>query len=160
MGAARAIRSTDTTAIADLVVVGSKPARAHELHLAGASWHAIATELHYASAKVAQMAVHAYLEKSAVDQGLERRREAFALELARLDKLQAAVWDYALNGDLRAIVVVLKISAQRTALWGFGGRDNTMTEQPRTVVIVDGDGPEYIAKLKLLIAQQESETVR
>jgi hypothetical protein len=47
--------------------------RAHQLRLAGLPWAEVATQTGYASARVAQMAVSAYLQKAALGEAAEQR---------------------------------------------------------------------------------------
>lgn len=82
------------------VVARGRAEQAHRLHLSGMPWEDIATEVGYASGRVAAMSVTAWLEKVAVEQGPEHRRQALQLELDRLDALQAAFWSAAMQQDL------------------------------------------------------------
>ena len=100
--------------------------RAHEAHalrLGGCDWPAIATQVGYATGRVAAMAVNAYLQKAALEQAPEVRREALQLELARLDRLQSAYWSAAIGGDLNAAIMVLKIISCRARILGLDRSD-------------------------------------
>lgn len=133
--------------------------RAHQRRLGGADWSVIATEVGYANGPIAAMAVNAYLQKVAIEQGPDFRRAALALELARLDKLQASHWEMAMAGDLNAANFVLKIIIQRCRILGFDKAEELTAAPPRTVVI-GGTGEEYVATLKALIAERDQTAAR
>jgi hypothetical protein len=59
------------------------------------------------------------------------------LEIARLDALQAAVWDNALAGDTAAVTGVLRIIEQRSKLLGLGRQLQGPTRKgvPEAVVV-------------------------
>ncbi len=56
-----------------------------------------------------------------------------ALELARLDALQVPLWEKAMNGDVKAAGMVLKIIEQRSRLLGLDKGDGVQAAQ--TVVM-------------------------
>lgn len=92
-----------------------KQARALELRQSGLSYERIAEELDYSSYKVAH---------NAVKQAMNRVRDPVAedvlwMELGRLDRLLAAYWDEALDGDLKCASMCLEIMKRRAALLGL-----------------------------------------
>lgn len=97
------------------------------------------------------MAVSTYLQKAALEQSAADRAAALHLELARLDRLQAAYFDGAIAGDVSAANLVLKVITRRSAILGLEKPEET-TEMPRTVVI-GGSTEEYVAGLQAFIAR-------
>jgi hypothetical protein len=136
------------------VVARDRPRDAHSLHLTGLDWTSIAAQTGYASGRVAKLAVDVFLEKIAIEVAPEHRRQAFQLELDRLDALQPAFWTTAVEGDRHAADVVLKVIARRCKVLGFDKPDETTAPAPRPVVI-SGNTDDYIAGLQALIAETE-----
>lgn len=90
-----------------------KKARALELHLAGASYQTIATQLGYAS----KASAHKIVQQALVDLGTPSMSDDDATtELARLDAMLTGLWPKARRGDVAAVDRVLKISERRSAL--------------------------------------------
>ena len=88
-----------------------------ELRSAGLSFREIARELKVAPA-TAYKAVARGL--AAVNAGCrEQAQELRALEALRLDQLQAALWERATDGDVRAIDRILRIMERRARLLGL-----------------------------------------
>jgi hypothetical protein len=104
-----------------------------ELALAGHSYDEIAAACGYANRGTAWRTVTEALREQGVDQVSRLRR----LELARLDRLQAAHWDGAVGGDVKAADRVLKVMAMRVRLLGLD-RD-TSERAMRDIVIVPED---------------------
>lgn len=96
----------------------AKRALAIKLRLAGISWDAIATRCGYSSAAAAcrdvgrakAKALRGFVEDAEADR---------ALEIERLDRLQAGLWTAATNGDPRSADTVLRVIAERTKLKGI-----------------------------------------
>jgi hypothetical protein len=88
------------------------------LRLAGADYEAIARQLGYSSAADARKDLTRAFDSSArrLDQSTGELR---ALELARLDRLQAALWSTAIGGDVRAVETSLRIIDRRCRLLGL-----------------------------------------
>lgn len=102
-----------------------KRVRALELVAEGKSYDEVAREVGFSHRGSAHRAVFkALAEREVEDVDLLR-----ALELARLDKLQASLWDAALAGDHRAVASALRIIDQRVRLLGLerkaDGRSST-----------------------------------
>ena len=89
--------------------------RAVELVLEGKKYDDIAREVGYANRGTAHRAVAKALSERVVDNIDELR----ALEGNRLDALQAALWDDAMDGDVRAANTIVKIIALRCRLLGL-----------------------------------------
>lgn len=89
--------------------------QALELRKAGHSFERIAAHLGYASKSAAYKAVMAGLRAT-----LQEPADAVrALELERCDRLQAAVWPAATQGDLPAVAAVLRIMERRARYLGL-----------------------------------------
>ncbi len=101
------------------VTIFDRAHEAHRMHVAGADWRTIADTLGYASSKTASMAVTAYLQKAGLEHSVEDRTVALQLEIDRLDALQAAVWDRAVGGDLKATAFVVGLIERRVKLLGL-----------------------------------------
>lgn len=92
--------------------------KAIALRLAGVDYDSIAKQLGYSSRGAAYNEIENALAKQveANSRVLEELRE---IELMRLDRLQAAAWRQALDGDFRAIEVCLKLIDRRCKLLGL-----------------------------------------
>ena len=97
------------------VLARERQRQAIELRIAGASFAVIATQLGYATAYGAYMAIDAGLKHS-IQPPADALRE---LDTQRLERLLLSVWPQALKGDLGAIDRALKILAQRARLLGL-----------------------------------------
>jgi len=95
--------------------VAEKWAKALALRTAGKTYQEIAVEVGYADRSSAYNAVMDAL-KAMVREPADQARE---LELERLDKLTAAVWERAMKGDDFAIDRALKIADRRARLLGL-----------------------------------------
>lgn len=93
-------------------------ARALELHLAGATYEAIAQQVGYAHRGSAHKAVQEALDHL----GKYGPHEAVETELARLDAMLTGLWPKARRGDVQAIDRVLKIGERRYALLATSNR--------------------------------------
>lgn len=103
--------------------------RALELHLAGASYAAIADALGYASRTGAYAAVQ---EALAAAQPTVLAEEAVRGELARLDAMLTGLWPKARRGDVQAVDRVLKIGERRSALLSLGTTGTGKPQEERT----------------------------
>ncbi len=92
--------------------------KAIQMHLAGSDWETIATALGYASRGAAHTDVSRALEVATTE--LQRDADVLrTVELARLDKLQAAYWLAALQGDTDAARIVQGVMDRRIKLLGL-----------------------------------------
>ncbi|MGN6610121.1 MAG: hypothetical protein ACTHMS_24325 [Jatrophihabitans sp.] len=101
------------------------------------------------------MAVTAYLQRAALEEGAEQRRLAFRTELDRLEDLHAAYWPQALQGDVVAAHMVLKAAGLRMKLQGL---DRPVPED-RTdgeVLVVAGTEAEYVEQLRAIASDDWS----
>ncbi|TDC28494.1 hypothetical protein E1211_27815 [Micromonospora sp. 15K316] len=98
--------------------VSERRRKAISLKLAGLSWQAVADQLGYRSRGAACQDVSRALEQY-------RRDEAQQVEMLRhvegerYDRLQAAFWPKALQGDPKSADVILKVMAGRSKLFGL-----------------------------------------
>lgn len=104
-------------------------ARAVELATQGHTYEEIASEVGYANRGTAYKVVRKTLDEN-VAHAVEEHRE---IEVARLNALQAAVWERAMAGDVEAVDAVLKIVVARVKLLGLSSASEAAT--PATVVV-------------------------
>lgn len=136
--------------------------REYEMRLQGKAWPEIARKCGHSSAEAARIAHSRYVQRASLAMSKEKRAEALAMEVERLDALQAAYWEAAVKGrsdpdfpgmpmipDAKAADIVLKVIDRRAKLLGLDEADRT-TAGPRTVVVT-GDSEQYVATLKALI---------
>ena len=97
-----------------------------ELRRAGCTYDVIARRLGYRNRSGAWHAVRAGLTATLAEPADELR----GLELERLDRMQVAIWDKAITGNLRTVDRVLKIMKRRSALLGL--------DAPRQVAVSVG----------------------
>ncbi len=80
----------------------------------------------------------------------ETRDSLLELELQRLDALQAAVWDQAMEGDTKAVAEARACVMSRVKVLGLDLIDPASSAQ--TVLVVSGDTESYVEALKKTIA--------
>lgn len=122
--------------------------RAYKMRLGGADWEKVAKATGYASPRGAQVGVRQYITKAAVEMDQLRREEVVNLEMERLDALQDAIWDQAMDGDTKAVDSVLRVMGQRAKLLGLdlvAGGDLT-----QNTLVIQGDTDEFIRGLRLV----------
>lgn len=84
-------------------------------------------------------------------------REQLEIETSRLDKMQLALWDLAMEGDTRAVDSILRIISMRAKLRGLESVNETSSHATATTVVVaNGNDKEYIAALRR-VAEQPKE---
>lgn len=92
-----------------------RDARVYELRIQGNTFEQIASEVGFSGPSGAWQAY----QRIKGEWIFESVDEARQLELMRLDELQVAVWDRAINGELPATHCVLKIMDRRAKLLGL-----------------------------------------
>jgi hypothetical protein len=126
-----------------------------ELRRAGITWSKIAEQTGYASAAGAFKAYQRVADRF-IRPNIEELRD---MELDRLDRLQAAVWGKALNGDVRSLDAVLRIIDKRAKLLGLDApkevnlkaevatydRDSIDSEVARLVALLDSGAQSNLA---------------
>ena len=105
-----------------VAVAREKRARAVELLIDGHSYEEIARRVGYAHRGSAYKAVSKALDER-VAHGVDELR---ALEVERLDALQAALWESALAGDGRSVMAILRVIECRIRLLGLGRPETTL----------------------------------
>jgi hypothetical protein len=92
-----------------------RDARVFELRIQGHTFDQIAGEVGYSGPSGAWQA-YQRIKSETIFESIDEARQ---LELMRLDEMQLAVWDRAINGDLPAAHCVLKIMDRRAKLLGL-----------------------------------------
>ena len=92
-----------------------RDARVFELRIQGHTFDQIAGEVGYSGPSGAWQA-YQRIKGETIFESIDEARQ---LELMRLDEMQLAVWDRAINGDLPAAHCVLKIMDRRAKLLGL-----------------------------------------
>lgn len=107
-----------TVSRAKQAAIADRRAKMIQMRLAGIDFDTIAERLGYSSRNHATKDLTRTLEANVAAErtAVEALRE---VETRRLDRLQAAAWSAAIQGDLRAIETVLKVVAQRCKLLGL-----------------------------------------
>jgi hypothetical protein len=122
-----------------------------ELRRAGVTWQKVAEQTGYAGPAGAYKAYQRAAERF-IRPNLEELRD---MELDRLDRLQAAIWGKALNGDVRSLDAVLRIIDRRARILGLEApkevnlkaevatydRDSIDSEVARLVALLDSGTP-------------------
>lgn len=133
-------------------MAGERPYRAHQLLLAGYSWDAIAIQEGYANPAAAKYDVQRYKTEGERLVTLHTRQQQLELEVARLDAVQQAFWDDAVNKKhLPSAKMVLDSISLRAKLMGLhtlAESDDDANEDARTVIIPSND--DYQASLERL----------
>jgi hypothetical protein len=107
-------------------------------------WTSIADRLGYSDRGAACKDVTRALEANIVEQRVSAE-ELREVELLRLDRLQAAVWGAAVQGDLRAIETCLKILDRRAKLLGL---DSAIKLEVLTIDAIDAQLQQLEAQLR------------
>jgi hypothetical protein len=117
----------------DAALAHWRQARAVELAISGHDYATIAKEVGYSNRGTAWRTVQKALRQRTVE-GVDQLRE---VEVERLDALLRAHWESAIDGDVVAANVVLRVIDQRVRLLGLEWTDAT---SPGPVSIVLGAG--------------------
>ena len=130
-----------------LVKDRERAARALSLRLAGLSYPQIAEQMGYRDKSGAHRAVMRLLERRE-SEGAEEIR---AIEDARLDRLQTAVWPAASRGDLDAVRTSLSIIDRRMRLHGMAAPTNV------NIALTDAD---FYAQLREVLGDLGPDGIR
>ena len=114
-------------------LAAARRVRAVELRTAGHTYGQIATELGYANRGTVYRVVANALETHTVE-AVENLR---CLEIERLDMLQFAVWQKAMDGDVPSAIAAVRCILARCHLLGLQGSDSQGIDssKPRTLVV-------------------------
>lgn len=131
--------------------------RMYHLRMGGRSLGAISDEMNIPMDRVARM-INDYAELLETAAGEDEKKQALYLETSRLDALQEAAWNAAMDGDLKAIETVLKISARRSKIMGL---DLVPTQEVQVTsnTLVMGSKEEFLEALNAGRGRQEPENV-
>src|SRR5664280_1379508 len=113
-------------------LAAARRARAVELRTAGLTYDQIAIELGYAN----RGTVYRVVSEALRAQTLEAVGELRSLEVERLDSLQSAMWQKAMDGDVPSAVAILRVIMSRCRLLSlYGpGLPRAVESRPRTLV--------------------------
>jgi hypothetical protein len=89
--------------------------RVLELRRAGLTWQRIAEEVGYADHTGAYSAYKRALKRTLQQPADELRQQ----ELDRIDRLQLAIWQKAMQGDMKAIATIVRLMERRAKLLGL-----------------------------------------
>jgi hypothetical protein len=132
-----------------IVLEAQRPYRAYQAHLAGKPWSVVATDEGYPSGDAARSEVRRYLTEGRSLVSEWTRQEMLAIELARLDALQAACWEAAIGGKLPAIALARDLIVTRIKMQKLDEIGDEGDTKARTVV-VNGDEVSYVTTLERL----------
>ena len=112
-------------------LAAARKARAVELRTAGWTYQEIADELGYKNRGAVYNIVAAALKANTIDAVAALQH----LEATRLDALQLALWNKAMDGDLPAVAAIVRIIQARCRLYGLTGhKSDQAPARARTVV--------------------------
>jgi hypothetical protein len=141
------VRTKKATSAAAAREQKAKQARkAYSMRMAGVKWWDIAEELKMSEGQAKKVVADRIAEVAAMVDYHEKR-EFLSLELDRLDALQAALWDDAMEGKVPAVQAVLAVMDRRAKWLGFAEPDQQQVLTANTIVI-PGNTREYVAALQ------------
>jgi hypothetical protein len=107
--------------------ISDRRRQAIQLRIAGVDLTTIADRLDYSSPQAVSVDITRALEQTtkALQVDADQLR---AIELERLDRLQAGVWTRAINGDDKAVLSALRIMQRRARLLGLDAPVKVKTE--------------------------------
>ncbi len=109
--------------------------RAIELKAQGRTYQQVADELGYAN----RGSVYAIVQKGLAASEAQSVDTLRFVEQQRLDALQCAVWERAMNGHVPSVEAALGILKARMRLLGLAGGETGSCTQPQTVVLKTND---------------------
>lgn len=121
--------------------------RSYLQHQKGDSWALVAQTEGYPSADAARLDVRRYLTEGRALVTEWSRTEMLSIELARLDTLQAAIWDAAIGGKLPAVALARDLIMTRVKILRLDEAATEDETRARTVV-VHGDSISYSETLE------------
>jgi hypothetical protein len=127
----------------------SRAQAAYELRVQGKTLAQVAETLGYDSIQDAATAIKEQFSLGAASLTDDERKFLLILEIDRLDRLQAAVWDAAMYGDPKAVDSALKIIGMRTKITGLDMIDSKGGQH--TVLVIGGNQKNYVEQLKELV---------
>lgn len=118
----------------DAALAHWRQARAVELAISGHDYDTIAREVGYSNRGTAHRTVQKALRQRTVE-GVDQLRE---VEVQRLDALLKAHWEQAIDGDVVAANVVLRVIDQRVRLLGLEWTADATLTGPVSIVLGTG----------------------
>ena len=114
-------------------LAAARRARVVELRTTGLTYDQIATELGYAN----RGTVYHVVSEALKAQTAEAVNELRSMEIERLDNLQLAVWQRAMDGDVPSAIAVVRVIMARCRLLGLDGTGLPRADDPlpRTLVV-------------------------
>ena len=129
----------------DMAIAEWRKAESVRLRLQGHEYDEVAELVGYSNRGTAWRTVTKALRER-VDSAVDEYRQ---LELARLDALQASLWDKAMSGDIASANTVLKVMGQRARLLGLDQLTPSWAgEKTINTVVIQGNTEEFIRGLK------------
>ena len=113
-------------------LAASRRVRAVELKTAGLTYEQIAVKLGYAN----RGTVYRLVSETIKAQTVEAVDQLRSLEVERLDRLQFAVWQKAMEGDVPSAAVVIRVVMARCRLLGLEGPGMPAIADPRSRTVV------------------------
>ena len=98
-------------------LAAARRAKAVELRTTGLTYDQIAAELGYAN----RGTVYRVVSEALRTQTLEAVGELRSLEVERLDHVQLALWQKAMDGDVPSAIALVRVIMSRCRLLGLGG---------------------------------------
>lgn len=131
-----------------------------ELRRSGTTFREIAEQLRLSGPGQASKIFQRAMRRHTADIGPEVRD----LEFLRLDELQSAVWEEAMDGNLKAVETVLKVMERRARMGGFDHTDKMAMAQLK----IESDKIRLLAMalgkaldtLPMLTEEQKDQTVQ
>lgn len=127
--------------------------RAYLDKIAGLSWELVAYNHHYPNAGAAKADVERYIAEGASLVSDHSRQALLELEVSRLDALQVALWNSAMDGSVPAVSEVRQIIKTRADL--VRTADEKIADGTRTVVIPMSQG-DYTSTLRQIVEDSEA----
>jgi hypothetical protein len=114
-------------------LAAARRARAVELRTAGLTYDQIAVKLGYAN----RGTVYRVVAEALRAQTLEAVGELRTLEVERLNSLQSAMWQKAMDGDVPSVMAIVRCIMSRCRLLGLEGPSllRAGDPRPRTLVV-------------------------
>ena len=131
----------------EVVLSAQREYRAYLAHQKGMSWAEVAEREKYPSADAARFDVRRYLTEGRALVTEWSRVEMLHIELARLDALQASIWDAAVGGKLPAVALARDLIMSRIKILKLDEAVDEDETRARTVVVY-GDTDSYSAALE------------
>ena len=113
-------------------LAAARRAKAVQLRTQGLTYDQMAGELGYANRGTVYRVVAEALKAQTLDAVGELR----SLEVERLDRLQSAIWQKAMDGDVPSAAAILRCIMARCRLLGLEGRGLLRAEEPRLRTLV------------------------